>query len=285
MPFVAENSTPSVSVLIFTLNEELNLPGCLDSLDWCDDLHVVDSYSSDDTQNICKTRGVSFIQHGFDGFGSQRNWALESLNLKNDWVLVLDADERVPRELASELNRLARSAPGKFGAYRVRRRFYMWGSWLRYSSLYPNWVVRFIHRDRVRYVNRGHGETQQVDGEIGELDGHLIDENLKGMTAWFERQVQYARKDAEFELGRDDDSSGAMQLLDLDPLRRRAAIKRLAASLPFRGVLYFIYSYIIRLGFLDGRDGFTFCRMKALYQNMIAVNKYDLKKARGRSNR
>lgn len=280
MTCASQRARASVSTVIFTLNEERNLPICLDSLDWCDDKFVVDSYSTDETQKICEARNVPFIQHAFEGFGTQRNWALDVLTLKHDWVLILDADERVPPELASELTRLAQSTPPGVGAYRLRRRFYLWGRWLRYSSLYPNWVVRFIHRDKVRYTDRGHGETQEVDGKIGRIKGFLIDENQKDLHAWFKRQIGYSRKDAEFELSFGHSSSATMMLFDRDPLRRRAAIKRLAVSLPFRGVFYFIYSYVFRLGFLDGRDGFVFCRMKAMYQNMIETNKHDLRKTR-----
>lgn len=274
----SEPASPPVSALIFTLDEEQNLPACLDSLDWCDDKHVVDSYSTDATRRICEERKIPFVQHAFEGFGSQRNWALEAVALEHDWVLILDADERVPAELVTELDRLAQSSPAEIGAYRLRRRFHLWGRWLRYSSLYPSWVVRFVHRDRIRYVDRGHGETQKVDGNIGEIRAYLIDENYKGLNAWFERQTRYARKDAEYELDVERQSGEAMSIFDRDPLRRRAVIKRIAGLLPFRGFLYFIYSYIFRLGFLDGRDGFVYCRMRAMYQTMIDVNKHDLRK-------
>lgn len=275
-----EQLTCSVSTLIFTLNEERNLPSCLDSLEWCDDKFVVDSYSTDATQKICEARNVPFIQHAFEGFGSQRNWALKKLTLKNEWILILDADERVPPELALELNRIAKTASSRVGAYRIRRRFYLWGEWLRYSSLYPNWVVRFIRRDKVNYIDRGHGETQTVNGELGELGAFLIDENVKDLHAWFERQIRYARKDAEYELHFDGTPLVTTKLFSGDPLLRRAAIKRLAAMLPFRSLIYFIYSYVIRLGFLDGKNGFIFCRMKSMYQDMVEVNKHDLQKAR-----
>ena len=273
----SEQPASSVSVVIFTLNEERNLPRCLDSVEWCDDKIVVDSYSTDETTKICEARNIPFVQHTFEGFGSQRNWALEHLAFKHEWVLILDADERVPSTLATELNRLARSTPPEVGAYRLRRRFHLWGRWLRYSSLYPTWVIRFIHRDRVRYVNRGHGETQTVEGRVEKIEGFLIDENLNGLNAWFERQIRYARIDAEYELKIDGSSLSSALFPSHDPLQQRAAMKRLAAALPFRGFLYFIYSYFFRFGFLDGKDGFMFCRMKAMYQSMIEMNKYDLK--------
>ncbi len=270
-----------VSALIFTLNEEINLPHCLGSLGWCDDIVVVDSFSSDKTEVVCKAAGARFYQRAFDGFGTQRNWALENIELKNRWVLILDADERVPPELARELLQRAKEAPNDVGAYRVRRRFYMWGRWLRYSSLYPTWVVRFVRVGRVTYVNRGHAETEVVQGVVGQLEHDLIDEDHKGISAWFERQNQYARKDAEYELN----NRGRLRARDFvsrDPLTRRAAIKRLASRLPFRGSMYFLYSYVFRRGFLDGRDGFVFCVMRAMYQSQVQVRLYDAKRRSGR---
>ena len=161
------NKSCGVSVIIFVLNEEENLNQCLESLEWCDDVHVVDSFSTDSTLEICRIRQIHVVQNEFLGFGTQRNWALDNLDLSHCWVLILDADERVTTELAQELCDLAKLSPDDVGAYRIRRRLYLWGKWLRHSSLYPSWVVRFIHRNRVRYIDRGHAETQEVKGSIG----------------------------------------------------------------------------------------------------------------------
>jgi glycosyltransferase involved in cell wall biosynthesis len=264
-----------ISVMIFTLNEAIHLPSCLESLCWCDDVIVIDSFSTDATEAICRDHGVRFVRHVFEGFGAQRNWAIDNASPKHDWILVLDADERVPAELANELIAIARDAPKDVGAYRLRRRFYMWGRWLKYSSLYPTWVVRFVHRDRVRYENRGHAETQTVQGETLDLQNDLIDENLKDIDEWFERQNRYSRKEADFELsGREHGG----RLLSSDPLERRAAIKRITRNLPFRGLAYFLYAYVVRRGFLDGWDGLMFCRMRALYQVEIEIKKFDRKR-------
>lgn len=274
----------SVSTLIFTLNEGPNLHHCLDSLEWCDDIVVVDSYSTDETIELCRRRNIQSVQHTFSGFGSQRNWALSEIPLAHEWVLILDADERVPTELALELNRLAQTSPDCIGAYRLKRRFHLWGKWLRFSSLYPTWVVRFVRRPKVRYMNLGHSETQTVDGDLGQIEGYLIDENHKDLHAWFERQSRYSRQEADFEIEGENARDNWSDLVSRDPLRRRTVVKRIASQLPFRGTLYFMYCYIFRLGFLDGRDGYVFCRMKALYQSMIAINKYDLKKNRRAEN-
>jgi glycosyltransferase involved in cell wall biosynthesis len=279
-----DETTPgsvAVSTMIFTLNEEIHLPSCLDSLAWCDDVIVVDSFSNDGTERICRERGVRFVQRTFDGFGTQRNWALENAPTKYPWVLILDADERVTNDLAREIDRHLRSVPADVGAFRLRRRFHIWGRWLRHSSLYPSWVVRLVHKDRVRYVNRGHGETQTVDGRIEELEHDLIDENLKGIDEWFERQNRYSRQDADLELNQSRPRRPLLDLISRDPLCRRVALKYAAARLPVRGLLYFLYVYVLRGGFLDGRDGLAFCRMRASYQTMIAVKKYDGRRRAG----
>ena len=264
--------------MIFTLNEEIHLPSCLAALSWCDDVIVVDSYSSDRTGEICRDAGVRFFQHPFEGFGSQRNWALDTTEPKHDWVLILDADERVTPELVRELAGILVSPPPEVGAYRIKRRFHLWGRWLRYSSLYPTWVVRIVHKERVRYINRGHAETQEVRGETRELIHDLIDENLKGIDEWFERQNRYSGRDAAYEREQERRVAPLAHLVSGDPLLRRAALKHLAGRLPARPLWYFLYSYLLRGGFRDGRDGLIFCFMKAMYQGMVLVKKYDLER-------
>jgi len=265
--------------MIFTLNEEIHLPTCLSSLKWCNDIIIVDSFSTDRTEEICRTFGARFFENHFEGFGKQRNWALDNTNPKNEWILILDADERVSSELADEICELVRRVPRQVGAYRVRRRFYMWGRWLRYSSLYPTWVVRLIRKNRVHFINSGHGETQEVEGEIRELENDLIDENLKGIEEWFERHNRYSSREVKYELAQISSSIRWIHIFSRNPLARRKAIKYLAANIPGRPLLYFLYSYFVRFGFLEGRDGLTFCLMKTVYYEMISVKKYNMKRS------
>ena len=273
MKYLAEYRNPRVSVMIFTLHEEIHLPSCLESVQWCDDIIVIDSGSNDRTEEICKQANTRFYVHSFEGFGKQRNWALDNAKPKHEWVFILDADERMPESLSLEVNRIAQQDPTEVGAARVRRRFYMWGKWLRYSSLYPNWVVRFIHRDRVTYLNRGHAETQTVSGEVLELHHDLIDENKKGIQEWFERQNRYSTLEALYELEQEKERLKWLDLFSNDPLLRRKQLKHLSWNIPFRPIVYFIYSYLIRQGFRDGRYGYRFCQMKSIYQKMIVLKK------------
>ncbi len=264
--------------MIFTLDEEIHLPSCLASLAWTDDVIVVDSFSKDRTAEITRAAGARLFQHAFEGFGKQRMWALENTQPRYEWVLILDADERVTPELAREMAERIPKSPDTVGAYRLKRRFHMWGRWLRYSSLYPTWVVRLVRKGRVRYVNRGHAETQEVSGDTVELAHDLIDENLKGIDEWFERQNRYSTKEAEFELEQEAAPFRVASIVSGDPLARRSAAKRIAAGMPLRPLVYFLYSYFLRGGFLEGRDGLVFCMMKSEYQRMVVAKKHDMRR-------
>jgi len=273
-PMPELNSVP-VTAVIFTLNEAVNLPHCLASLARFDEVVIVDSFSTDETQAIAAEFGASFYQNPFTGFGDQRNWALDNLSFRNDWLLILDADECVTPDMERELTQKIQSNP-VVGAYQLRRRFYMWGRWLRYSSLYPTWVVRVIHRQRVRYENRGHSETQTIEGKLASLEHDLIDENHKGIDEWFERQNRYASREAEYELSFEQDPLPWGDVVSSDALVRRHALKRLSWRIPARAIVYFFYAYLLRLGFLDGIAGYRFCLMKAAYQHTIVVKKAEL---------
>jgi len=270
-------SPPPVSCLVYTLNEEVNLAHCLDSLGWCDDVVVIDSFSTDRTESIALAGGARFVQHEFTGFGDQRNWSLAEVALKHPWALILDADERVPAGLVADMAARLESAPPDVAAFRLRRRFHLWGKWLRYSSLYPTWVIRLVRVGRVRYVNRGHAETQVVDGRIDSLKEDLIDENRKGLEDWWARQNRYSTQEAVYELSQN--GARLWHLFSADPLRRRESFKAVARNLPARPLWYFLYAFFLRLGFLDGLDGFRFCTMKAAYQLMVVCKKRELRRA------
>jgi len=265
--------------MVFTLNEEKNIEQCLRSLSWCKDIIVVDSGSNDHTCEIAKRYGARVFFNQFEGFGAQRMWALQNTRPKYSWILILDADERVPDELAREMNNSVGIADSDTGAFRVRRRLYMWGRWLKHSSLYPTWVVRLVRKDRVAYVNRGHAETQVVTGKLEKLSADLIDENLKGLSEWYKRQVRYARQEAEYELS-DAARLSFRELISGDAFVRRQAMKRLSTMIPFRPWTYFMYSYFLRRGFMEGRDGYIFCLMRAEFYRMVNVYKHDLIKKR-----
>jgi glycosyltransferase involved in cell wall biosynthesis len=274
---MADAHDTGISVIIFTLNEEVHLPRCLDALTWCDDVVVVDSLSTDRTEQICRARGVRFYEHVFTGFGDQRNWAFDHVPLRRPWVLILDADEVVTPALRQEIQARTSQAHSGVAAFRLRRRFHMFGRWLKHAGLYPTWVVRLVRVGAVRYINRGHAETQVVHGRTEPLECDLIDHNLKGLDEWFERHNRYSAQEALAELA-DGARVGRCDALARDPLVRRQCLKSMARRLPMRGAMYFVYSYILRLGFLDGRAGLRYCVIKAMYQQMIAIKKAELRR-------
>ena len=138
-----------LSVLILTLNEEANLPHCLDSVKWSDDVVVFDSFSSDKTIDIAKSRNARVVQKKFDGYASQRNAAL-AVEYKNPWVLMVDVDEQVPDDLRQEACAVTQSASEEVALFRVRRKDFFMGKWIKHSSGYPTWFGRLLRVGRVR---------------------------------------------------------------------------------------------------------------------------------------
>ena len=186
-----------VSVVILTLNEEKNLPGCLESVKWSNEVIVFDSFSSDQTTQIATSYGAQVIQRAFDNYAAQRNAALDEPFYKNPWVLMLDADERVPDELATELRLVTEGTESDFTLYRIRRKDMFLGKWLRRSSGYPTWFGRLIRIGRVR-VEREINEEYHTDGKVGFLKEHLIHYPFnRGISYWFERHNRYSSMEAE----------------------------------------------------------------------------------------
>ncbi len=267
-----------ISVLILTYNEEANIQACLDSVSWSDDVLVFDSFSSDRTCAIAEARGARVLRHRFENYGAQREAARQLGAFKHPWVLALDADERPDGELAEELKALAGSAPGGPNAYRMRRKDHFHGKWIRHSTLYPSWFVRFFRWDKVVYEPRSVHEYPKVEGPVGELKGHLLHYSFsKGLAEWWLKHVRYSELEAAEglrSLEKPLDWAGLLQAKN--PVRGRRALKDLAARLPFRPLFRFAYGYFWRRGILDGRQGLDYCLMLACYEYMIVLNMRDL---------
>jgi glycosyltransferase involved in cell wall biosynthesis len=257
-----------VSVVVLTQDEEANLPACLDSLAGFDDVHVLDSGSTDRTIGIARDRGVEVHSHSFRGFGTQRNWAIDHVPAKYPWQLHLDADERMTLALADELAAAANTDSG-YGGYRVPSKLIFAGRWLRYAGQYPGYQVRFFHRDRLRFVDHGHGQREETSFPLGTLREPLLHYGFaNGVDAWFRKHVGYARREAEQALG--PGTSGG-RLLSRDPVERRRALKRAAARLPGRYLLRLGYMLFAQGAVFDGWAGVTYAHMIATYEGMIDV--------------
>jgi len=270
-----------VSVLILTLNEQENIARCMQSVSWSDDIVVLDSFSSDDTVEIAAAAGARTLQRAFDNFAGQRNYALETIAFQHDWVLHLDADEVVTVALREEIAD-AITDP-RFSAYRIASKLIFMNRWLRFSGMYPTYQVRLGRKDSLRFDQVGHGQRESLPaGQVGTLKNPYSHYGFsKGLADWIERHNRYSTDEARFEV--QARGTGNVRFRDLfspgDRTRRRRALKALAARLPFRPLLRFVYMYVLRLGFLDGRPGFIYCRLLAMYEYWIVLKVRELKKA------
>jgi glycosyltransferase involved in cell wall biosynthesis len=259
-----------ISVLILTKNEEANLPLCLRSLDWCDDVVVLDSYSTDRTIEIAKDFGARVYQRELRNWSDHQNWAVSNIDFYHPWVYYSDADEEITSELHAELLRVANDQNSPNVAYRVRFKNQFMGKWLRWSSLYPTWVLRFFKPDKVCW-EREVNPIAIVDGPEGKLKGHFLHYSFnKGFDAWFEKHNRYSRQECDEAIKSIRKNERVLPgIVSRNPVTRRMCLKALSWRLPFRPFLRFAYMYFFRLGFLDGYAGFTYCRLIAMYEFMI----------------
>jgi glycosyltransferase involved in cell wall biosynthesis len=259
----------SVSVLILTLNEEVNLPDCLQSVKACDDVVILDSFSEDRTVEIAREGGARVIQRAFDNYAAQRNAGLNKVQFKHPWVLMLDADERVTPELWDEITTAVEKADPAVCLFHMRRKDYWFGRWLRRSSGYPTWFGRLIRVGRVT-VQREINEQYVTDGQAGFLTEHLLHFPFnKGVAYWLERHNRYSSMEAAALAEERREKLSLGNLWSPDPVIRRRTMKRLAYRLPGRPLLTFGYLYLARLGLLDGRAGLRYCLLRAIYEYMI----------------
>lgn len=259
----------NVSVLILTLNEELNLARCLASLEWCDDVVVLDSGSYDGTVSIAGEMGARVVKRCFDNYANQRNHGLQEIAYKYHWVLMVDADEVVTPGLVAEIDQVLNGADPGLCLLRMRRKDYFMGQWIRRSSGYPTWFGRLVRIGHVR-VERSINEEYVTDGEVGQLKEHLLHYPFnKGFHAWFEKHNCYSSMEGELLELKQFERFVLADLSSTDPALRRKAVKTLVYRMPGRPLLMFFALYVIRGGFLDGQAGFTFCVLRSFYEFMI----------------
>jgi glycosyltransferase involved in cell wall biosynthesis len=266
-----------ISVVVLAQDEAVNIERCLSSVDWSDDVLVMDSGSTDGTPELARKSGARVMHRSWDDFAGQRNYALEHGALRHRWVLHLDADEAVTPELRDEMMAIARRDDGLPG-YRVPSRLMMKDGWLRHSGMYPTYQVRFGTRDGLRFHMVGHGQRECLAPEqVGTLHGDLIHHNFsKGIEEWRAKHARYARAEAEAVL-REGGRRRWHEILNRDRVERRRAMKDLSQRLPMRPLARFIYVYFVKLGFLDGLAGLRYALLLSEYQRAIDTNLAELR--------
>lgn len=275
-----KNSELPISILILTLDEEINLPGCFKSISWCDDIVILDSYSQDKTKSIAEQHGARVKQRQFDNYAAQRNYGLKEITYKHQWVLMLDADERVSQELYYELNKLSelKKEDSEIAMFLMRRKDFFFGTWIRRSGGYPTWFGRLVNPELVE-VKREINEEYHTDGNSQSLCGHLLHYPFnKGISSWIKKHDRYSTMEAQYKDKEKKEAINFKELFSKEPTARRKNLKNLVYSLPGRPVIIFLALYLFRGGFLEGRAGFTFAALRAMYEFWIDLKYREIKR-------
>lgn len=272
----------SISAVILARNEAKNIVRCVRSLAACAEIVVVDDGSTDETCELAVQAGARIVQNRFQSFAKQRNWALAHARLHSDWALMLDADEAATPEFLAEIGRKISSAKPELVAFRTCRKTMLGKKWLRYSDEFPCWIMRIVRVGEAEFEDSGHGEVPipKLNGTVDTIREPFIHYPFShGLSNWLRRHVAYAEREAQLELS----NATNLRLKDLfswDTSKRRRSLRALSRRVPMRGTLRFLYQYLLRGGFLDGREGYVFSMLKANYEAMIIAKKWELEMSR-----
>lgn len=273
-----------ISVLILTKNEEQDLPGCLDSVDWCDDIHVYDSISDDRTVEIAEAAGAHITQRRFDNWSAHQNWGLANISFKYPWVLYIDADERVSENLKATLLAFDATQTGHV-AYEVQRRDFAWnGRWLKHAQISP-FYLRFFRPDKMRY-ERLVNPVSIPDGPVGRIAGYLDHYPFsKGIRYWLQRHLGYADMEAAMrleDLTKGTKFSWRKALFSRDFTEKRFHQKGIFYQMPGRPFIKWLYMVIGRRAFLDGSAGTTYATLQSIYEYFIVLKTKELMQQKGK---
>lgn len=261
-----------LGVVILTRNEEDNLPHALASvLGWAAEVWVVDSHSTDRTADLAREAGARVVAHEFTGYAAQRTWALRSLPLASEWTFFLDADEAVTPELRTELGGVLASPPAAVAGFQVKRRFVFLGRWLRHGGYYPVWLLRIVRHRLARWEERGVDEHLIVEGPTARLRSDLLHEDRRPLRRWVERHTRYAEIIAGDLVRQTRGELPARWRSPNQAERTRWWYERVYRRMPvgLRALVYFLYRYVVRGGFLDGPEGFIYHSLQAFWYRLL----------------
>ena len=268
-----------LTVIVLTYNEQIHIERCLRSVKpIASRLFVVDSFSTDKTVEIARSLGAEVVQRKWKNYADQFQWAIEQCAPVSTWLMRMDADEYLEQETQEELQKLLLEIPGDIDGIYLKRKVLFEGQWIRHGGFYPHILLRLWRS------GKGFIEQRWMDEHIilppGAktmlLKGHLVDDNLKGITFWINKHNSYASREAVDLLnnkyllfGKDE----TLKLMNDPQARSKRVIKdRVYSRLPagLRAFFYFIYRYIILFGFLDGRKGFLWHFLQGFWYRLLA---------------
>lgn len=281
---IVDRSIP-VSVLITTKNEQSNIASAIGSVAWAQEVFVVDSNSEDRTCAIAEELGAKVVQFEYTGgWPKKRNWALLNLEFTTDWILILDADERVTEELAISIKEAVDS--NSHNGYYLLWKFMFLGRWMKHSWSH-GWMLRLIRKGSGEYEDlgmRGEGgwdnevhENIIVSGSTAKLSGYLLHESNEDLSFWIKKQNEFSTWNAKRRATSQHSNDNIYKaFFSSDPVVKRKLLKSIFLKLPFKSVLVFFWLYIVRLGVMDGRAGFYFCALRAIHEFNIGAKIFEL---------
>ncbi|MEM9479529.1 MAG: glycosyltransferase family 2 protein [Verrucomicrobiota bacterium] len=265
-----------ISVVVLTKNEERDLQSCLEAASPLGDLHVVDSGSEDSTVAIANKAGAKVLIHPFQSFGRQRNFSLDHCEIESEWVLFLDADELATPEFREAALAATREAGGDIAGFYCCWKMMLDDRWLKRCDSFPKWQFRLLRMGKARFTDFGHGQKEgQVEGHIGYLkEPYLHFGFSKGWSHWLARHNRYSSQEARARL---DSKRPWQEIFSRHPSTRNPALKSVLSRLPGWPLIRFFYPYLLKFGFLEGRQGFIYCVNLAYYEFLIQIKMSELK--------
>ena len=267
-----------ISIVVLTKNEEKDLPACLQSVMWSDDIHVLDSGSTDKTIKIADDAGAHISVNTFISFGGQRNFALDHFTFKNEWIFFLDADEVVTEKFRVAMFKAINNENENVAGFYCCWKMMLDGTWLRYSDNFPKWQFRLMRKGMARFTDFGHGQKEDcVLGQIKYIkEPYLHFGFSKGWSHWIERHNRYSTDEAMVRL---NNCPPFKDIFSRHGSVRNPALKSWLSKLPGWPFLRFFHGYILNLGLLEGRAGFIYCINMSYYEFLIQLKKREIKNA------
>lgn len=267
-----------ISIVILTKNEELDLPKALKSVSWSNDLHILDSGSTDKTIEIAEQYGAKVTFNPFESFGQQRNFALDNLALKNEWILFLDADEVVTDKFKDAMEVSISSANSNIAGYYCCWKMMLEDKWLKHCDNFPKWQFRLMKKGMARFTDFGHGQKESdVKGEIKYIKEPYLHYGFsKGWTQWINRHNKYSSQEA---IDRMDKKTSFKTIFSRTPSKRNPALKSWLSKVPGWPFLRFTHAYIFNLGFMEGIPGFIYCLNISYYEFLIQIKIREIRKS------
>ena len=283
------NDKPSIAVIILAFNESIHLPRALDHIrPFAQEIFVIDSFSTDNTVDLARAGGAIVLQHPFQNYARQFEWALENAPIASDWVMRLDADEIIEADLAEEIRIKLPALPAEVTGINLNRKTIFQGKFIRYGGRYPLTLLRIWRRGKAHIEDRWMDEHMYLsEGRTVTFTGGFADHNLYNLTFFTAKHNGYASREALDVLNQRTHLFGQQLALTAESTATQAKLKRFLKEsvynrLPYEvsALLYFLFRYVVRLGFLDGREGLTYHVLQGFwYRFLVGAKLREMEKA------